>query len=339
MSNVFYYDIHGFVKIKLVNLLPSRFDRFYRYEHFHCSPFSEIPDINVEIGPFKCDRNDLFSVDHKYFVADNYIYVKDCVPGARWELEIKNIENEHIYVRFNPESRNPLMFPKFLSKDMLTFDCVLHPLINLLLLRKDIVGLHSSAVCKNGKVLLNASIGGNFKTTNAMLFYKRGYDYMSDDFSFIRGKDVFSYPTSVNTVAYRLKHKKNEYFNAIDLMRILLDIILRKRIGKVRIKEKGELAKIYLVLKTNKNKNTFRDVVSGSCFLNSLMANENFETISLPFSRYMRAYSYIFPNNSIEKTYSKKRALLEKYLKGIDFKIAEVNERYGKDHRSGFPEI
>ncbi|GAF95508.1 unnamed protein product, partial [marine sediment metagenome] len=153
-----YYDFHGLLKVKIIGI-----DSYYQYRYYQCEPFMGRPDILVKIAKPEAPPKGAIGFDHAYYVKEDNIYVRGFTKWdgrardifGKFILDIKHLETPHLELTL---SRN---------KSTLLYN-ILHSLIEVQLLKKGILMLHSSAMEKDGDVVLNIAIGGSFKTTISM---------------------------------------------------------------------------------------------------------------------------------------------------------------------------
>lgn len=271
----------------------------------------EDPDIILYIGEFTPSCESCYSVDHKYYVKQNYLYCKESEGVANWELQISGIEDNCTIIHYNGKisGLSSLLNPDFLAQNFLL------KIIEYKLYQKGYYLAHAGGVSKDGKGYILAGRGGSFKTTICMdLIRKKGCKLLGDDRILIGNGLAYSFPMSVPVFSYMLQHLDHEnawkFTHKLDFLRQLrnnclsadadIDICERKPV---------KIAGFSFVGRANTSKCTVKQVSEEEIIQKLILNNrlEDYIDISFlritsgPFLRYLLAYSYVFPDSPIAR--------------------------------------
>lgn len=298
-----------------------------QYSYFESKELLD-PDIDVTIGDFVPDLKDCYSLDHKYYVKKDFIYFEDNDKGLRWKVQIEGLEQDKTKIKYFTPNGVYVKYPWMFFPDLILHLYVLQPLVEMRLLKKRLVVMHSGAVHRNGKAYLIAGRGGAHKTNFVLELMKNGYDYISDDTVVLDGREVFSFPHSVSLFDFIYRHLGREEMNIIDKIRLF--IFLRRDLPpSFKVVNRSSLKAITLLIPTNRRDVRIVDCVDFQGMLKMLFFNQTMERTSYVshktlIGKYFDAYRFIFPESTFFPTREKWENLLKGSFEGIPFRILEV---------------
>lgn len=255
-----YYSIHDLLNIEILSQ-NAKFIKSIenRYNYFSTNKLSNV-DIRVMVAPFNyCPEGNTVKKGN-YYIGSDGIWWKDNRKLANWKVFIKGLEAETIEIYF---------WGNCISFKYLFFN-VLEPLINIRLVLKGYVLLHSSAVMLSEKVYLFCSYPGVGKSSFALNLLGKGTYFLSDELTILSKKsEVFSFPLPIALYDYNI-NGNNEYKNRLSnkdrlflkirkLLRVLtknyikppIYINVKKLFPESKTTPKGILGKFYILSKKN----------------------------------------------------------------------------------------
>lgn len=325
------YNIHNIVKFKVIaNRISSRMDIEYR--NFESAKVNN-PDFTVYLGDFTPLNERCTILDYTYHIKENYIYCKDSYKIGRWQVEVSGLEKEGTTVKLSTNIVGTIAADMFICAFIIDF------LIRFKMEQKGYSVVHASAVSKNGNAYLFPSQSGAGKTTTAVYFAEKGYNFLGDDFVILHNGNVISYLTPLNLFAYnlnpvilknlgfkdrRILELKNALYKATSGYIKIFTKMNPNKIFSNQIIDKSKLDTVFLLVPKEKFgvEKTDKEVV-----INNLFINQELE--SFPFLKYLLEYAYIFPESSIATHWEKCRENLMRNLgEDMDFYQVEVPKRY-----------
>ncbi|WP_372824023.1 hypothetical protein [Pyrococcus kukulkanii] len=268
------------------------------------------PDIILNIGPFKPERNNSYVVDHKYYIKENYLYCSDTANGkASWKVEIMGFEEPPTIINFYGKIRG---IYHLLAPDLLAQEVALFPIIELALGLKGYFLAHAGGVTKDNKGILFVGRSGSRKTTIIMKAIRKGYKTLGDervivDLNSVKDTKLLCFPIFPKIFEFTLLHSKDEYMPSSK--RIAMLVYLKNTTLQLRDvwEDEAKLSRIYLLLPEMHTKGKLPKQ-----FIHMFIANNYSELYSsdIPlltrnnFPDYILAYSYIFPDNNWVKMYN-----------------------------------
>ena len=339
------YSIHNLVNIK-VNTKKRLFGQnvynnplsYFEVESLEDSNV----DINLNIGEFKPKLNKKFIVDHKYYLDENYLYLKDYGRSSSWKLEISGLNDNQVNINFEGNVKG--LYGLFFS-DVLAFEVALKPVIELVLASKGYFLAHAGAISKNNENMLLFGMAGSLKSTIVLNAAKKGYKVLGDDKVIldIKNKLIYNFPIYHQLFDYTLgvgkeeltKIQKFKFFSSSFNSNVSSNLwehepvkferaFILERINADRLKTKKLENDVAIEKILGNNKNEFY-----GCSFPSLI-NKNC------FPNYMLAYSYVFPESKISNYWDNLKSNLEESFRDINFHKLEIPENYDK---STFEEI
>ena len=322
------YNIHNLIEIqillkkncRLFELLNQDFSYFQVEEERN-------PDITINIGNFAPSIDDCYTIDHRYYIKENYLYCKDMDGRVKWDVEIFGFEKGKTEVNFNFNSIFCLPVYIFLLEGLISYK---------LLLKKYYL-IHAAGISKEGKAILFAGRGGAFKTSVVMQLLRKGFSYLGDDKVILsENNKVLNFPENLNRFNFLYNYLEYEkYNNFFDKMKLMKYIIANKRIDKSNIVNCSNLDKLFFIVKKNQkefkirktNKTVDRMVESNKLEL-SLHGTHlpKIIKISNHFYRYMLAYSFIFPKNRMNNYFNELSEGLKNILKDEVYEMEVPHE-------------
>lgn len=329
MSREFNYDLHGILKFRIVT--KSRLDLLKDinliFSYFESESRIEDPDIILRIGRFDPSNQHCSLVDHKYWVRENYFYCRDQDGKARWEVEVTGLENGVTYVNFNGHVKGlqQVLIPDYLAQNL-----VLRPLIELRLFERGFLSIHGLGLEKNGNAYLFVARGGAHKTRIAMDAIGKGQCRLIGDDRLILGPggQVFSYPILFNLFRFRSDIMKDEHIYCLsDKLRMIRYFNVQSHKGQKTeiVADKSKLRRIFFMARKKgqfelrENKSRLEEIANRIVSSSQMEMNysENSMTISVPFMRYMLAYSFVFPESKVADYWNNLRSQFKEILIGM----------------------
>ena len=146
------YSIHDLCSFKLIsNLRFGGFlaDRNFEYQYFKVDDVYE-PSFVIKVGDFKPSIDDAIYIDDKYFIRDNYLFLKDSDGKCTWNIQIKDFDGPQNEIDINAVFKG---FRKCIKYSALK-NIFVRSLVFLHLISRNSALIHSSAVTFDGKAFL-----------------------------------------------------------------------------------------------------------------------------------------------------------------------------------------
>lgn len=304
------YNLHNILKFQII-----RDDSYgwrdgvnLKFSYFEVDNVED-PDIILIIGKFSASSEACYSVDHKCLIKENYLYCKESEGVAEWELQISGLEDGPTILHYNGKIKgiSSLLNPDFLAQNFLL------KLIEYKLYRKGYLLTHAGGFSKGDKGYILPGRGGSFKTTLCMdLIRKKGCKFLGDDRVIIGNGSAYSFPMSLPVFSYMLQYLDHE--NAWKLSH-KLDIL--KRLWSNSLSFDADICErkpvkfvgFFFITRTDLSGFTTQQISLDDTRKKLIQNNrlEDFIDISFlqitsgPFSRYLLAYSYVFPDSAVAK--------------------------------------
>ena len=337
MKEIFNYNIHDNLTIKLNK--SKKFDLMKGLD-LELSPFrvQEVndPDIIFNVGKFTPSNDNCYTVDHKYFVKDNYFYCKDSSGKMKWEVEFFGFEKGKMVVNYNYKN---VGLNKIISRNSSeTF--LLRSLIYLKLTENKCFMIHSAGINKNNQAYIFPGRGGSFKTSLVMDFVKRGgFDYLGDDRVILQKDNVLNYPSHISLFDYTYTHKNDEHLSFWDKIDFIKSLWRQKNSSlNIPIVKSSKLSAVFFVVKMNNYEEMSSEKIDIDCAVDKLIESAKFEMSSVsdslvgftvsPFYRYMLAYSYVFPDSTIAKYWDELKFHFRELLKTVPIYEIKMPQTY-----------
>lgn len=295
------YNIHKLLTIRIENASWHLIkDLNFRYHYFEKNALED-PDIVVNIGSFKPDLKECFSIGRKFYIRKNYIYLRDSDKNLGWEAEILDIEKDFIRINFSHNFRNYVRFPWCLFPDLIMELYILQPLIEWKLSLKNCLLLHSAAICNDDKAVLIAGRGGSQKTQHVIDLLQKGFQLISDDMVILNGTQVLSLPLSLGLFTFCYEKIRREELNVMNRIR-LFTFLLKKNNTMVPIVNQASLDKVFLIFLTQKGVAKIKDLdiskAVGHLAWNQKMEKTSYVSFKYIIGDFLNAYEYVFPKIS-----------------------------------------
>ena len=327
-----YYSIHDIVKFKIVNTNPFEWqfnNVCKKYESFKSKKFKK-SDFIIYLGKFTPSNSDCQIIDNIYYIKKDYLYCKrDSYKFTKWEFEISGFESANTIVRVSGN---------FLSS-MAISGYIIDILIRIRMNEKGYPFVHGSCISKNGRGFLFPSRSGAGKTTIALHFVDAGWDFLSDDYTIIHDKKALNYLSQLNIFTYNLSPliKKNIGVKSAFILGLkhlvykltsryikIFTTLYPKEVFPSSIIDECKLSAIILLIPKDKFK---LNKISKDELIGHLIMSQQIE--SLPFTKHLVEYSYIFPESKLANHWKWYKENLEKYLpEDIPFYKVEVPRKY-----------
>jgi hypothetical protein len=323
-----YYNIHGRLGIKISPLSWHLIrDLNCQYSYFAIQEDLD-PDIFVEIGNFVPDISNCFSLDHKYFIKKDFIFLEDQDKKLRWKLQIEGLETNKVKVKFFTTKTVYIKFPWMFFPDLILHLYALQPLLEVMLFRKGLPVVHTAAVHRNGKAYLMAGRGGAHKTNFVLELMRRGYDYISDDMVILHGKEVLSFPHSISLFDFIRRYLGREEMNLWEKMRLFWFLRRPPRLG-FNVINHSKLGGLTFLIPTNKpNIQVLKDIdlrgLLRMLLFNQMMERTSYVSHKTIIGKFFDAYRFIFPESKFFPDREEWEDLLMMSFEGIPFRVLEV---------------
>jgi hypothetical protein len=304
-----HYDIHGLVSIRVCR--SARFDLLPEISqplrYFQVASLDREPDILLEVGDFVPEKQGCYVVDHQFFIRRNYLYCSDAYGSARWQIEITGFEYGRTHIRMSSSYRS---LRQIVAPGMLSASLLLRQVVAYHLSKQGSLLAHGAAVSRNGQALILFGRGGAYKTTLLMSLLRRrsnkGWLMLGDDLVILRGEDLLSFPVWAGFFAYRYKYLATENLSRFDRIR-LLPFLAKFKPTDLPLTDRSRLTGlIECTIGSNDEVRLEESEVSeGFTRLVRVSAADDHISNNLgptsAYPRYVEAYSYIFPDNSLIK--------------------------------------
>ena len=330
MSNLA-FNIHNLIKFDINLAGDERWGAGLKYSFFRVENNND-PDITLNIGKFHPSNHDCDVLSHRYYVRDNYFYIKDNGQGAKWELEILGFESGKTII--NLRGKGPglkgIIFPTFLAQEFLI------PMIEYRLSQENNFLIHAGAASKGANALIFSGRPGSYKTTLIMdLIRRSSFEFLSDDRIIINRDSILSFPTSLFLFEFMINHIPTEKRNALINIKLLKKIFWNdneKRVSPLIYSSKQKT--LVFISKSNKNSLGVRNINFDEG-IKKLLANNKAEYISsfsrTPYSQFFKyalIYSLVFPNNRLVKYWNILEESLENILRRVPMYEIELPYNY-----------
>lgn len=328
------YHIHDIVKFKVIaNKISTRMDIEYR--NFESGEI-DAPDFTIYLGEFIPSNEGCIILDNTYYIKKDYFYCSDSYKIGKWKVEISGLEKNGTIVKLFTNIVGNIAADMFICAFIIDF------LIRYKMEDKGYSVVHASAVSKDDNAYLFPSQSGAGKTTTAIYFADKGYNFLGDDFVILHNGNVISYLTPLNIFAYNLNPiiLKNLLFKDKLILKFK-NIIYKATFGYIKMFTKLNPIDIFqksqIIYKSNLDtifllvpKDTFRIKETNiDIIINNLFINQKME--SFPFFKYLLEYSYVFPESDIAAYWEKCKANLIKNLgNDLNFYRLDVPKRYDR---------
>ncbi len=325
-----YYNIHNLVDIEITG--NSRFarDNNLRYSFFQ-SPKMYEPDIVHYIGRFRPSNQGCQVVSHKYHIRENYLYCRDSIGQARWELEIFGIEEGKARLNFNGKRMDPvgILLQNYWAEE------IVQSLVELRLANRNHYLIHGGAVSRDSKAYVFAGRTGVRKTTLIMDLVRRSdFNYLADERVIINQGKALCFPMSLFLFDFLSKHSLTENLGFMNRLRLVKDIFSRENHYSIPITNSAKLAALFIMERkdigsVNTVEISLPQAVTKLVLNNKLEMNIPYAPApSSHFLRYMMAYSFVFPRSRIAGYWEELRNGLESALKDTPIYLLEVPLNY-----------
>ena len=325
------YNIHNYLYFKICNtssIAQKYFDKTkIQFANFISDKVNVKNDFFVNIGPFKRKKVSSIILDDTYYIADNYIYLKDKRKRAKWEFEINNIDGIpeiNINANFIGNITAILNIVEFIAQ--------------FILLKKGISIVHASGVSLNNKGMLLSARSGGGKTTLALSLLNNNYLYLGDNFILLNNGEMKSYLSPLNIFSYNRLPIVEKTFSIQQKISLSLK-------QKLHFLTKG----YYRIFEKINPKETFVNLISSEADINTLIILNphtntkekpvlekieydyaikkllyNMEMDLLRYNKYIYSYGYIYPNSSFTRFWENYESSLRKNLP-VNCQIFNVN--------------
>jgi len=326
------YNIHDWLRIKIDS--PSWHlikDLNCLYSYFETEG-DGVPDLSVKIKNFVPDLDGCFSLDHKYYIKKDFIFLEDSDKKLKWRVQIEGLEGDRVKVTYFSPKTIYTKFPWMFFPDLVLHLYVIEPLVEMMLLRKGLVLLHAGAVNKDGKAYLIAGRGGTHKTNFVLDLMKRRFDYMSDDRVILKGKEVFSFPHSISLFSFNYHHLGREEMSWLERVKLFFFLRKNKRLG-FKVVDYSRLEALTLLILTNKPSLVVREDFDLQGILRMLWFNQMMERTSYVshktiIGKYLEAYRFVFPESKFFPNEREWEKFLMSSFQDIPFRVIEVPEKW-----------
>jgi len=335
-----HYDIHGLVSLTVrrsaaLDPVPA-ISQPFRY--FQVASLDREPDVVLEVGDFEPDNRDCYLVDHQFFVRENYFYCEDAYGAARWRVEIQGFEYGQTRVRFCGTYRG---LKGFVAPGMLPASLLLKQVAGLHLSRQGYFLAHGAAASKEGQAIVLFGRGGTYKTTLLMTLLRQdeGWQMMGDDAVILGGGQVLSFPALLGFFAFRYQHLPTEKLSLLDRVRLLFFLANFKPTDVPVVDRSRLIGLVHCTVGPGDEVSVAEagigeNVVSlarGSAVEEHTSYNIGHTSV---FPRYVEAYTYVFPGNSLARRWGDACARLLVGAQGVQSLVLGLPRRPKGHHFS-----
>ena len=326
------YSIHDIVTFKIINKT-NFFHKFVSnldigYKNFEVKNLTNT-DFTVHLGDFIPSNQDCYILDDKYYIRKNYVYCKEnSYKLAKWKLEISDFESDNTIIRISSN-----LIGNMLIAPIIDF------LIQFKLNEKGYSLVHASCVSKDSHAYLFSTLSGGGKTTIAMYFVEKGFDFLGDNFVILHGNNVLSFLSPLNIFTYNLTPIIKSNLGVGKMIILDLKHLLYKMTGgyakiftKINVRnafsnkvvDNSKLDSVSILIP---KKEFHIENISKEELINHLVINQKLELIS--FLDYMLDYSYMFSESNMATHWTRYKENLRKNIsEDIPIYKIEVPQRY-----------
>jgi hypothetical protein len=328
-----YYSIHNLLNIKITTKkkLLSNSILNNPLSYFEVKD-SVDPDIEIKTGRYELIEKENFLVDHKYHINSDYLYFKDKGKSAEWNAEIKGLEKSPVYINFDGKISG---FYKYLVPDILCYETLLKPFMELMLGLKGYFLAHAGGLSKNGEAVLFFGMAGSLKSTIILNGVKKGYNTLGDDKVIldINSKKVYSFPVYHQLFDYTVDLGKEE-LTVFQKFKFLF--FSNDKTDSKWDNSPNQFKKAFILKRIDKVKPSINKIDNESA-INSMITNNKDELYNSSFSsvvgknnfyNYLLAFSYIFPDSKISNYWNKLKVDLKETFKNTEFYEIEIPQNY-----------
>lgn len=204
-----FYDIHGKLRVEVrLRREQGTTGAFDALEAFRV-PALESADLVLSVEEALEAPCNSYVVNHRHYVAEDVAFSSGRYKNLKYQIRFER-RDDMGYLRVAPVFLSPRTR---LQRYGIVQSLFLQPFIELELLRRGFIFVHSAAVGRGGRGFLLVGRGGVFKTTLAMWLARReGYDFYGDD-KVVLGPDgeIYSYPIFPRIFSFRLAELQTEH--------------------------------------------------------------------------------------------------------------------------------
>lgn len=326
------YSIQNIVTFKIINR--TRFSHKFvsnldtEYKNFETKDLNN-PDFTLYLGDFIPSNQDCYILDDKYYIKEDYLFCKEnSYKLAKWKLEISGFESANMIIHISSN----LIGNMFLSP-------IIDFLIQFKLNEKGYSLVHASCVSENNRAYLFPALSGGGKTTVAMHFVEKGFDFLGDNFVILHDGEALCFLSPLNIFTYNLTPiiKRNLGIGKRSIL-ALKDLLYKMTLGYAKIFTKINVRHVVPNAIVDKSildsvsilipkEEVHIENISKEELIGHLVMNQKLESSS--FRGYMLDYSYMFPESNMATHWTRYKENLRKNIGGDTpiYKI-EVPQKY-----------
>ena len=334
------YNIHNMCSFKLINNL--RFggflsDRNFEYQYFRVDDVYE-PDFVIKIREFKPSIEDAVSIGDKYFIKDDYLFLKDRDGKCTWDIQIKDFTGPKNKIDINAAFKG---FRQCIKYSALK-NIFVRSLISLHQISRNSALIHSSAVSFDGKAFLFVGRPGVFKTSIVMEFIRNyGAEYLGEENTIIRDGMAYPFPLNIKSFEYKLKHFDNENpSNKFQKLQLIKHVLHGKSLNNVPISKPCKIAGVFL-LKKDDSFSITKTELNGN-ILADFLENEKLEIGATPthmlsgvkenhFDEYINAYTAVVNKSWLKNVWVKLEKIISNSYKNTGIFSVNVPALFNKN--------
>ena len=328
------YTIHDIVTFKIIDQtnfldkLLSNVDK--QYKNFETKKISNL-DFIVYLGNFSPSTQDCYIIDDQYYVKKDYFYCKDSRKLTKWDFEMRGFESGDMVVRVHTN----------LSGNFSVLTNIIDFLIHFKMNEKGFPLVHASCIGKDDCASLFPARSGGGKTTVALYFVEKEFDFLGDNYIILNGSNALSFLSPLNMYTYNLNPVIKRNFGFGNKIILYLKYILYRITSgyimlstKVNIKElfpsqmvdKSKLDTIFFLIPREKLRVKRIDKEE---LIDHLVTNQELDFSYLPFLKYILAYSYMFPDSNMSTHWDKYKENLRRNIsENVPIYKLEVPQKY-----------
>ncbi|MFZ2455885.1 MAG: hypothetical protein WAX07_05365 [Candidatus Altiarchaeia archaeon] len=328
------YDLHGILSFRINReKVCGWIDGINLKLHYFETAKEIDPDITLNIAPFTPDLDGTFSVDHKYYAKEDYLYCKDSEGGNKWQFEVSGFESGKIKINYNGKTAgkvNNRINPDFIAQNILL------RFVEYALAGKGYLLLHAAGVSKDGKAVIIVGRGGTYKTSICMELLRSGYHFLGDDHVILKGDKAYSFPMGLSVFSYMYHNMADETSWTITKKAKLLRDVNKGRKSEVKIEDESVIGDICFISRTNKTGIRKKQISIPQAAEKMAIDNRLEDYISLgcmnirsgPLFKFFSAYSYLFPKSEISNEMNVQKDHAKTILKDKIIYELEIPEDY-----------
>lgn len=247
-----------------------------------------------------------YILDDKFTLTADSLSTEDRYKLATWRILIRNLEKSPS-IEISPNLFGRLFVAGFFGDFFIQASAA----------RKNIAIVHSSGTCQDGKAHLFVGRGGSGKTTIAMKMIEQGFQFLGDDFIFVRNGMAIPYVTPLNLFDYNMSDYSRKRLSSRQLIGFRLKRILFFMTGRYAkfftrqnpmkafpesIGGMSRIERVHVIMPTTAD-DMVRERISRETALQYMMRNQMMDSKQMP--RYALEHGFIEPKGELGEYWDK----------------------------------